>query len=205
MYYLQSRYYDAKIGRFINADGYVSTGQGLTGNNMFAYCGNNPVNRVDPTGEIWFLVAAVVGHIATGINILIAKNTVEEIKAQHYNSFDPKSNHSCEEIINDYLSSKYGAESGIYVAISDSNAQINNGSDVNFRDRMVVSMLLAEEGYTSRSAVSLAAEWEAHNIVDFILCGTNTNARHVDLDSNFRDNKRYTELGTIICHIMGWY
>ena len=59
MYYLQSRYYDAKICRFINADGYVSTGQGLTGYNMFAYCGNNPVNRVDPTGEVWWVVAAV--------------------------------------------------------------------------------------------------------------------------------------------------
>ena len=52
MYYLQSRYYDAKICRFISADGYVSTGQGILGNNMFAYCGNNPVNHVDPTGEI---------------------------------------------------------------------------------------------------------------------------------------------------------
>ena len=51
MYYLQSRYYDAKICRFINADGYVSTGQGLTGYNMFAYCENNPVNCVDYSGE----------------------------------------------------------------------------------------------------------------------------------------------------------
>ena len=50
LYYLQSRYYDPAVGRFINADGLVSTGQGFTGNNMFAYCGNNPVNRVDPTG-----------------------------------------------------------------------------------------------------------------------------------------------------------
>ena len=58
MYYLQSRYYDSKICRFINADGYASTGQGLTGNNMFAYCGNNPVNRVDPTGEIWRVLFA---------------------------------------------------------------------------------------------------------------------------------------------------
>ena len=52
MYYLQSRYYDAKICRFINADGYVSTGQGLTGNNMFAYCNNNPVNYVDYSGKL---------------------------------------------------------------------------------------------------------------------------------------------------------
>ena len=59
MYYLQSRYYDAKICRFINADGYVSTGQGILGNNMYAYCGNNPVMRVDHTGEVWWVVAAV--------------------------------------------------------------------------------------------------------------------------------------------------
>lgn len=40
-YYCQSRYYDPAIGRWINADGLVSTGQGIIGNNMFAYCGNN--------------------------------------------------------------------------------------------------------------------------------------------------------------------
>jgi len=43
LYYLNSRYYDPVTCRFINADGYVSTGQGLSGNNMFSYCGNNPV------------------------------------------------------------------------------------------------------------------------------------------------------------------
>ena len=52
-YYLNSRYYDPATGRFLNADGYVSTGQGLTGYNMYAYCGNNPVNRVDPSGVFW--------------------------------------------------------------------------------------------------------------------------------------------------------
>ncbi len=52
-YYLQSRYYDAEVGRFVNADGYTSTGQGLLGNNMFAYCGNNPINREDPSGRFW--------------------------------------------------------------------------------------------------------------------------------------------------------
>ena len=39
--YLQSRYYDPAVGRFINADALVSTGQGLLGNNMFAYCLND--------------------------------------------------------------------------------------------------------------------------------------------------------------------
>ena len=51
MYYLQSRYYDPAVGRFINADVFVSTGQGFLGYNMFAYCLNDPVNGCDPCGS----------------------------------------------------------------------------------------------------------------------------------------------------------
>lgn len=50
-YYLQSRYYDPVVSRFINADRYASTGDGLLSYNMFAYCSNNPVNYSDPSGE----------------------------------------------------------------------------------------------------------------------------------------------------------
>ena len=50
MYYLQTRYYDPETGRFINADGLVSTPTGLLGGNMFAYCNNNPVMLSDPSG-----------------------------------------------------------------------------------------------------------------------------------------------------------
>ena len=52
LYYLQSRYYDPEVGRFINSDILVSTGQGLLGNNMFAYCLNNPVKYVDIAGTL---------------------------------------------------------------------------------------------------------------------------------------------------------
>lgn len=53
LYYLESRYYDPETSRYLNADGYAQTGQGLTGLNMYAYCGNNPVNRADPDGMFW--------------------------------------------------------------------------------------------------------------------------------------------------------
>ncbi|MCR5173177.1 MAG: hypothetical protein K6C09_00900 [Oscillospiraceae bacterium] len=55
LYYLQSRYYDPEIFRFINADGYASTGQGLLGGNAFAYCGKCPEMGYDPSGcrPIW--------------------------------------------------------------------------------------------------------------------------------------------------------
>ena len=60
-YYLNSRYYDPASGRFLNADGQLN--DGLLGYNLFAYCGNNPINRADPTGEAWWhwvIGAAVV-------------------------------------------------------------------------------------------------------------------------------------------------
>lgn len=51
-YYLQSRYYNPEIGRFINADGQISgVGGNLLGYNQFAYCFNNPVNMSDPAGN----------------------------------------------------------------------------------------------------------------------------------------------------------
>ena len=53
LYYLQSRYYNPTTGRFLVPDEYPSTGQGLVGNNMFSYCGNNPVVRKDSAGNLW--------------------------------------------------------------------------------------------------------------------------------------------------------
>ena len=50
LYYLNSRYYDPNVGRFLNADGSVNANGDLIGFNMFAYCGNNPVMWRDPSG-----------------------------------------------------------------------------------------------------------------------------------------------------------
>ena len=51
LYYLMTRYYDPEVCRFISADVYMTTGQGVLGGNMFAYCLNNPVNRTDLFGN----------------------------------------------------------------------------------------------------------------------------------------------------------
>ena len=51
MYYLENRYYDPEIRRFICVDKYVSGVSILA--NMYLYCGNNPVNRFDPDGHLF--------------------------------------------------------------------------------------------------------------------------------------------------------
>ena len=60
LYYLQSRYYDPSVGRFINGDiaDYVSIVYKCLITNLFAYCSNEPILGVDPTGcsgfrDIW--------------------------------------------------------------------------------------------------------------------------------------------------------
>ncbi len=74
LYYLQSRYYNPQVGRFLNADGYITTGQGVLSYNMFAYCGNNPVMFSDPTGCFWKKISSFFSNAWNGVKSW-AKNT----------------------------------------------------------------------------------------------------------------------------------
>ena len=69
LYYLQSRYYNPELGRFLNADVFYSTGQGLLGNNMFAYCGNNPINMSDQSGNMPDWIQQTVQFMKKAVDI----------------------------------------------------------------------------------------------------------------------------------------
>ena len=45
---LGHRYYDASLGRFLSSD------PAQSGSNWYAYCDNDPLVRVDPTGRYWW-------------------------------------------------------------------------------------------------------------------------------------------------------
>jgi len=62
LYYLNNRYYDSEIGRFINEDSFMATGNNMLQHNMYMYCNNNPIIYMDREGEA-FSIATFIGTI----------------------------------------------------------------------------------------------------------------------------------------------
>lgn len=55
LYYCNARYYNPEWGRWINADdvSYLEP-ESINGLNLYAYCVNNPIMRIDPNGNAWW-------------------------------------------------------------------------------------------------------------------------------------------------------
>ena len=89
-YYLQTRYYDPTICRFINADNYelvAELSQTVGQLNLYAYANNNPIMLTDETGEIatWIItliamgVGAILGGVYNGVKSYHEGNAVGKI------------------------------------------------------------------------------------------------------------------------------
>ena len=75
LYYLKSRYYDPVTGRFITIDdiSYIDP-ETINGLNLYAYCGNNPVMRIDENGNAWW-------HWIVGVLIVVASVALSVVTA----------------------------------------------------------------------------------------------------------------------------
>ena len=75
LYYLQTRYYDPSIGRFISPDSidYLNN-ESVDGLNLYPYCGNNPVMYSDESGHMPKWAQWVLGGliIVDGIALSVA-------------------------------------------------------------------------------------------------------------------------------------
>ena len=85
LYYLNARYYDPEIGRFISADSmeYLSP-ESINGLNAYIYCGDNPVMFTDSSGHFPVLafilgIAALVGMGLTIGGVVSDNNTMTAI------------------------------------------------------------------------------------------------------------------------------
>ncbi len=106
MYYLQSRYYDLEIRRFISADdvNVLNVQDNLYDKNLYIYCENNPIVRKDSNGKLWITAVAVgiatqyvgdvIGNVIEGkkgIDILRPSSSIGEYVAAGVTALIPGS------------------------------------------------------------------------------------------------------------------
>ena len=132
LYCVGVRYYDSITGRWISPDKFVSTGQGLTSYNMYAYCGNNPVNRIDPTGEFWNNIVAFVVKIVVFVVCKNIEAVIESEQAVSDNTIAPMDDGIYQSKVKDQDTSNMTEEERIaYIRRTQEDWKTNNDQRLN--------------------------------------------------------------------------
>lgn len=137
MYYCNTRYYDPMLCRFLSPDCYVNQDQGIIGMNIYAYCNNNPVNFIDPSGTFfgeifnWFksAVSATVNFVKSLFGVTAKVSTqVKEEKVTNFVVGKYKTGEK--EVISTIPESKpieFYTESNITTGASQAGVQVSAG------------------------------------------------------------------------------
>ncbi len=115
LYYLQSRYYDANISRFINADDVAMLAKDTSTANLYAYTNNNSVNAIDPNG-----------HWVVSIGVEATAACVFGVCAAYSVSIDGKGNFAVMATVGATIMFNIGASIGIYASFYPAYNSINN-------------------------------------------------------------------------------
>ena len=151
LYYLQSRYYEPELGRFINADSQiVGIGGEVLGYNMFAYCMNNPVNMSDDSGNWPKWITDACNWVKNNV-IKPVKQFVEDIKTDIKN-YDVQNSNVNTVYNSNYFSSYKGTlvirhSSEVLTSWASSNTIILNRNLNNSSQNNKVNLLNHEYGH----------------------------------------------------------
>jgi len=109
--YLRARYYQPKTGRFLTQDGWgFANPNDPLSLNLYTYCGNNPIMRIDPSGNDF-------KDVAKGIFESLDKNILDGFTGWLFSKilgYDPTYNYNCEydyykgRVIGDAISFAFG-------------------------------------------------------------------------------------------------
>ena len=169
LYYLQSRYYSAEIGRFINTDDTqiaIATQGNVLGANLFAYCENNPVNYIDSSvfsstkisTSIKDILKEFVSYLTNGKSVksygTITKGTygLYTTKVKYYKSKKNVNefqvvfgkNKAWKDTADDYYMYKYGVYADHYGGVLiDEMVKLGTAQGEDFNQTVVSSMQVA--------------------------------------------------------------
>lgn len=115
-YYMRARYYDPNVGRFISEDPIGFEG-GET--NLFAYVGNQPINRIDPSGEAGITIGleGAVALFGFGGQAGIYGNVSHDLKKSWYEGWSWSVTASAG---GGAAASVYGLSGGVHVSANNS-------------------------------------------------------------------------------------
>ena len=82
LYFLQTRYYDPEVGRFLNRDSVsYAAPEKIDGLNLYAYCLNNPVEYIDCSGSfavsVWSNLIGFLTDLSSGVGGLLFNASVK--------------------------------------------------------------------------------------------------------------------------------
>ena len=158
LYYLQTRYYDPEVGRFISRDSIeYATPETINGLNLYAYCGNNPVNYLDPNGNAewwqWLIFGIGVALIATGA-VIVVDTIVETVILMTSEQYKIK---NITQIDNE------GNIGGVHI---NNSAAFNNPIAQYVYSNYLYNNVKNSDGtkYFTGDVYDIIGEWQAHNL-----------------------------------------